>query len=87
MTMALIESGLISPVRIEDETQVSLQDTDIDLSDGTYTVLLSRASMGKGTNAAPVLVRVDESVPHSFYVRWSAAGEDADMSYLVVRTV
>lgn len=86
MATILIESGLVSPVRIEDETQVVLQDTRVDLSDGTYHVLLSRASKGKGTNAAGVLLRIDESDSWKFYVGWSAAGEDADMAYLVVRT-
>lgn len=87
MKTTLIQSGLISPVRIEDETQVGLTDTDVDLTDGTYQVILSRASVGKNTNGCPKLIRIDDSSPSTFYVGWTAAGEDADMSYLVVRTV
>jgi hypothetical protein len=86
MATTLIQSGLISPVRIEDETQVELQDTGVDLTDGTYQVMLSRATPGKNTNGCPKLVRIDSSDLWKFYVGWTAAGEDADMSYLVVRT-
>lgn len=84
--MQLIDSGLISPVRVDDETQVVLSDTSIDLSDGTYTIVLSRNGVGQGTDATPVMARIEVSpFSYQFYVRWSNATEDADMGYVVVR--
>lgn len=83
--MTLIESGLISPVRPNDETQVELSNADIDLTDGTYAIQLTRCGVGEGTDGVPIMKRIDEGARSKFYVTYSNDAEAADMFFTVVR--